>query len=86
MSWLLPFPRACYRLLRGQYNGGKKLFVNRVMVYSVKRECTDGNMNSWVAPLWFGKVFLTLTNKVFSVSGFEYKLTLEDEIVLFKSS
>ncbi|CAM9699376.1 unnamed protein product, partial [Hapterophycus canaliculatus] len=59
-----------------QYNGSKQLYVNGTLVYNVKKECTDGNMNSWVLPLPFGRAVLRLTSKLFSSSGFEYWLAL----------
>lgn len=68
-----------------QYNGSKQLYVNQVLVYSVEKECTDGMMNSWVLPLSFGRVVLRLTNKLLSKSGFQYTLTLGDDMVLFKT-
>ena len=55
-------------------------------MYSVKKECTDGNMNSWVIPMPFGRLVLTLTSKLFSHSGFVYRLTLGDSAVLYKST
>lgn len=61
-----------------QYNGAKQLYLNRALVYSVEKECTDGNLNSWVLPLPFGRAVLRLTSKFFSSSGFEYSLTLGD--------
>lgn len=73
---------------REQYNGAKQLYLNRALVYSVKKECTDGNMNSWVLPLPFGRPVLRLTSKLFSSSGFEYSLTFGDDksSVLYKST
>ena len=61
-------------------------YVNQSLVYSVKKECTDGNMNSWVIPMPFGRLVLTLTSKLFSHSGFVYRLTLGDSAVLYKST
>lgn len=70
-----------------QYNGAKQLYRNGALMYSVKKECTDGNMNSWVLPLPFGRAVLRLTSKLFSSSGFEYSLTLGDGgHVLYKST
>lgn len=73
-----------------QYNGAKQLYINRALVYGVKKECTDGNMNSWVLPLPFGRPVLRLTSKLFSSSGFEYSLTLGGDdkktSVLYKST
>ncbi|CAM9682641.1 unnamed protein product [Scytosiphon promiscuus] len=71
------------------YNGSKQLYVNRRLVYDVRRECTDGSMNSWVLPLPFGRAVLRLTSKLFSSSGFEYCLTLGKDgggRVLYKST
>lgn len=70
-----------------QYNGAKQLYVNRALVYTVKKECTDGNMNSWVVKLSFGSVVLSLISKLFSSSGFEYALTFGgDGTQLYKST
>lgn len=66
-------------LTRLQYNGAKQLYVNRALAYSVKKECTDGNLNSWVIPLPFGRAVLRLTSKLFASSGFEYVMTLDND-------
>lgn len=44
-------------------------------------------MNAWVFPLSFGCVFLSLKNKLFSSSGFKYKLAHGiDDTGLYKST
>lgn len=81
-------PNACLPIAGDeQWNGHKELYRNHRLVYSVKKECSDGNLNSWVIPLPFGRVVLKLTNKFFSLNGFEYLMTLHDGgSVLFKSN
>eukprot|EP00903_Cladosiphon_okamuranus_P020339 g18660.t1 len=79
---------SCVVFVHDRYNGAKELYINRALVYSVKKECTDGNMNSWVLPLPFGRAVLRLTSKLFSSSGFEYSLALGDgkSSFLYKST
>ncbi len=72
-----------------QSNGAKQLYVNRKLVYSIKKDCTDGNLDTYVLSLPFGKTVLMLTAKLFSSSGFMYTLTLgvgKGGAVLYKSS
>ncbi|CBJ30309.1 hypothetical protein Esi_0185_0037 [Ectocarpus siliculosus] len=68
----------CVVFVHNRYNGAKQLYVNRALAYSVKKECTDGNLNSWVIPLPFGRAVLRLTSKLFASSGFEYVMTLDN--------
>ncbi|CAM9402439.1 unnamed protein product [Ectocarpus sp. 4 AP-2014] len=69
----------CVVFVHDRYNGAKQLYVNRALAYSVKKECTDGNLNSWVIPLPFGRAVLRLTSKLFASSGFEYVMTLDND-------
>eukprot|EP00904_Undaria_pinnatifida_P011285 jgi/Undpi1/7287/HiC_scaffold_22.g09760.m1 len=72
-------------LVHNRYNGSKQLYVNQALVYTVEKQCTDGNNNSWVIPMPFGRVALSLTSKLFSHSGFVYKMTFGD-VVLYRST
>lgn len=74
-----------YRL--SQYDGHKELYVNQRLVYSVKKECTDGNMNCWSLRLSFGRVNLQLTAKLISASGFEYTMRLGNRkgVILYRA-
>ncbi|CAM9613825.1 unnamed protein product [Ectocarpus sp. 12 AP-2014] len=69
----------CVVFVHDRFNGAKQLYVNRALAYSVKKECTDGNLNSWVIPLPFGRAVLRLTSKLFASSGFEYVMTFDND-------
>lgn len=71
-----------------RYNGHKEIYLNRRLVYEVKKECTDGSMNLWALRLSFGRVVLRLISKAMSTSGFEYTMRLgsHDGMVLYKAT